>query len=126
MRMSGVMVVLGAALVLVQIVWPFRLEPPLPLGMAPILLGLLALAGGIVLGLARGTAGYRTAITVGLVGVAVIVWGLTPRHRQPTLSPPIPDPALVTFLIGVGICALAIVLGFVAMWRASRQTGISR
>jgi hypothetical protein len=117
-KLSAVLVSIGAGLVAPQVVWPFRLETP-PLGMAPVMLGVIAVGAGLLVGLLRGTPTYRRAIGLGISGLAVALYGLMiwPRGR-PGVPPSSINQGLVIFLLGIGICLFAAALAAVALWRA--------
>ena len=91
--------------------------------MAPVMAGVIAVGTGILVGLLRGTPPYRRAIGLGMLGLAVALYGpmVWPRGR-PGVPPPSINQSLVIFLLGIGICLFAAAAAAVALWRARRPS----
>lgn len=122
MRASAVLIAIGVGLIGLQLFWPLRLDPIGLVSMAPLTLGAVVLAGGLVVGLSLGNVLYRRAIGIGILGIAVAVYGLGyATSGQPGVPPPEIRPSLVMFLGGIGICVLAATIALVALWRSRRS-----
>ena len=123
MRTSAALVVVGTAFVVAQLVWPLRLDPNAWVSMGLVFLGLLAVATGVALGLIAGTALYRTAVLIGSLGIAVMLFGLTARlHARPDVPVPSPTENELVFGFGLAVFAASWFLGGFAIRRASRRS----
>lgn len=80
MRVSGALVLLGILLFGFQVGFSDGVVPriaPLPIGVLPLQIGAVALLLGLVWGLITGSAEYRVAIGLAILGTAFIFFGIT-------------------------------------------------
>ena len=122
MQASAVLIAIGAGLIGLQLFWPLRLEPIGLISMAPLTAGAVVLAAGLIVGLSRGNTLYQRAIGLGILGIALAVYGLGyATSGQPGVPPPEIRPSLVIFLGGIGVCVLAGTIALMALWRSRRS-----
>jgi hypothetical protein len=121
MTISAGLAIVGVLLVMVQLVWTPGDGVPMLLVFAPVAFGLTALAAAIVLGLVRGSWLYRTAISIGVLGLIVIAAGLLlPLDRGAAGPRESPTNADIAVAAGLLLSVLSSIAGAVAITRRGR------
>jgi hypothetical protein len=119
MRSSASLVVLGLVLLGCQVAFSDGAEPhlvALPIGMWPANVGLLSLGIGLFLGLLGGTARYRSAVALALLGTFLAAFAvLFLSFTNPSAPAPVITVNDVAFLLALVTWAVAIYVGFTAL-----------
>jgi hypothetical protein len=123
MRTSASLLVLALGLLAFQVAFSDGAVPriaPLPIGMAPVAGGLVALAAGLLIGLVAGSARYRSAIFFAVCGTGCVFSGITSIATGGLRPRPALSSNEIAVLVGAGLWLLAIVVGASAIRRAAR------
>lgn len=121
MRVSAGLAVIGVVLLSLQLIWAPGDDVPMLWLFAPLSLGLTSLLTSVVLGVARGTWLYRTAIFLGLLSLVVIFASLMlPLDRGVAGPRPSPTNAEIALAAGVIVAVLSSITGAYAIARRSR------
>jgi len=116
MRASGVLALAGSALLVGSLAYGWAASADV--GFTPILIALVAILVASIAGLIRGTALYRLGSLLGVLAILVILFGfVAPLHARADIPVPHPTENEQVVLFGLGVLALAMVTGAVALRR---------
>lgn len=119
MKMSAGFALVGFLFLALQLIWAPGDYVPMALVFVPLMAGVLSLVASVALGVARGSALYRLAVLVGLLGVVAIVAAMIlPLDRGVAGPRPSPTNSEIVLVLGIALSVLSATTGAIAITRS--------